>query len=308
MFARCLTKRALLFTEMVTAKALIYGDVEQLTLHSPEEYPLALQIGGSNPEELAKAVTSVKNLGFSEINLNLGCPSDRVKAGCFGAALMAEPERVSDCIQAMKIASGINGPQVTAKIRLGINDQDFHETLPQFLEMLSSTNIKRVYIHARIAVLGGLSPKQNREVPPLNYVIVHQMKKIFPHIQIILNGGLKTVKACRSETQQLDGAMMGRAAYQNPQELLKVDPEIFGIAPPHTSARDALMAYEPYVDKMLSQGFPLKHISRHLVGLYHEVPGARQYRRILSERAHLPKADWGVIETALKAVSEAEMR
>jgi tRNA-dihydrouridine synthase A len=305
-FARTLTKKALLYTEMVTASALVHGDLEKLTEHSPSEYPLALQIGGSNPDELYQATARVKDLGFCEINLNLGCPSDRVQAGCFGAALMANPEQVSECFHAMLNAAGPNGPKITAKIRLGIDDQNPNETLPLFLDMLNRSNINHVIIHARKAILSGLSPKQNREIPPLNYELVHQMKSNFPHMEIVLNGGLKTLDQCIAELGSLDGVMVGRAAYQTPQILLDVDREIFNDEPPHQTAYDALISYRPYVEKVLAQGFPLKHLTRHLVGLYHEVPGARQYRRILSERAHLPGADWSVIENALAAIPNVE--
>ena len=305
-FARTLTKKALLYTEMVTAPALVHGDLEKLTQHSPSEYPLALQIGGSNPDELYQATARVKDLGFCEINLNLGCPSDRVQAGCFGAALMANPTKVSECFSAMRNASGSTGPKITAKIRLGIDDQNPEETLPDFIEMLNHSNINHVIIHARKAILGGLSPKQNREIPPLNYKLVHQIKNKFPEMEIVLNGGLKTIDQCISEIGSLDGVMVGRAAYQTPQILLHVDREIFNIDPPHQTAFEALLSYRPYVEQVLAQGFPLKHLTRHLVGLYHQIPGARQYRRILSERAHLPEAGWSVIEDALTAIPNVE--
>lgn len=305
-FARCLTKRALLYTEMVTAQALIHGRIEQLIEHSDTEHPLALQIGGSNPQELHDAVMRVRDLGFCEINLNLGCPSDRVQAGCFGASLMADPGRVSECLHAMQTASGNSGPEITAKIRLGINDQNIEQTLPEFIFMLDSSNIKRIIIHARIAILGGLSPKQNRDIPPLNYSLVNQIKTQFPHLAIVLNGGIQTVEAGMDICRELDGMMMGRAAYQQPQELLKVDPLIFGQNPPHANAEEALLAYRPYVEEHLAKGFPLKHLTRHLVGLYHEVPGARRFRQILSEQAHLPDANWSVIEQAMDAVRERE--
>jgi len=305
-FARTLTRRALLYTEMVTAPALIHGDLERLTEHSVAEYPLALQIGGSNPDELYQATSRVKKMGFYEINLNLGCPSDRVQAGCFGAALMANLGQVSECFHAMQNAVDSNGPKITAKIRLGIDDQNPNETLPLFLDMLNCSNINHVIIHARKAILGGLSPKQNREIPPLNYGLVHQMKNNFPQMEIVLNGGLKTLDQCIAELGSLDGVMVGRAAYQTPQILLDVDRKIFNDEPPHQTAYEALISYRPYVEKVLAQGFPLKHLTRHLVGLYHEVPGARQYRRILSERAHLPGADWSVIEDALAAIPNVE--
>jgi tRNA-dihydrouridine synthase A len=305
-FARTLTKKALLYTEMITASALVHGDLEKLTEHSPSEYPLALQIGGSNPDELYQATARVKDLGFCEINLNLGCPSDRVQAGCFGAALMANPTKVSECFNAMRNASGSAGPKITAKIRLGIDDQNPEDTLPDFIEMLNNSNITHVIIHARKAILGGLSPKQNREIPPLNYKLVHQIKNEFPEMEIVLNGGLKTIDQCISELGSLDGVMVGRAAYQNPTILLRVDRDIFKEDPPNQTAFEALLSYRSYIEQVLAKGFPLKHLTRHLVGLYHEVPGARQFRRILSERAHLAGADWSVIEDALAAIPNVE--
>ena len=306
MFARTLTKQALLYTEMLTAPALIHGNIEQLTEHSEAEYPLALQMGGSNPDELFEATNLVKNLGFCEINLNLGCPSDRVQSGFFGAALMADPGRVSECLTAMQNAAGSAGPKVTAKIRLGIDDQSVYETLPAFVEMLNSINIKHVIIHARRAILGGLSPKQNREIPPLDYSLVYLIKRQFPRMEIVLNGGLKTVSGCIQHLKELDGVMMGRSAYRAPQELLQVDRLIFGHQPPHGTAFEAVNAYRPYVEEVLLKGFPLKHVTRHLVGLYNDVPGARQFRRVLSERAHLPRANWTVVKDALSMIPNVE--
>ena len=305
-FARTLTKCALLYTEMVTAKALIHGNVQQLTAHSIDEYPLALQIGGAEPEELFQAVIKTRDLGFCEINLNLGCPSDRVQSGSFGAALMKHPTRVAECLDAMHQASGTAGPEITAKIRLGVDDDDVNKTLPEFLEMLNQSPIQRVIIHARKAILGGLSPKQNREIPPLDYSLVHLMKKEFQSMRIILNGGLESVEHGVRAAEGLDGFMLGRAAYQKPQTLLQIDPLVFGQSAPHQTARDALLAYRPYVESVLAGGFPLKHVTRHLVGLYHEVPGARQFRRILSERAHQPGADWSVIAEALNTIQDTE--
>ena len=305
-FARTLTKHALLYTEMVTAKALIHGNLDHLTAHSPEEYPLALQIGGAEPEELFQAVIRTRALGFCEINLNLGCPSDRVQSGAFGAALMKHPSQVAECLDAMSQASGMTGPEITAKIRLGVDDDDVNHTLPRFLDMLNGSPIQRVIIHARKALLGGLSPKQNREIPPLDYGLVHQMKKQFDSMQIILNGGIESVEHGLVAADGLDGFMLGRAAYQRPHTLLQIDPLVFGQAPPQKTARDALLAYRPYVESVLAAGFPLKHVTRHLVGLYHEVPGARQFRRILSERAHQRDADWSVIADALNAIQDTE--
>lgn len=305
-FARQLTKRALLYTEMVTAEALVHGRLDYLTAHDPCEYPLALQIGGSNPETIYKACSRVKEMGYCEVNLNLGCPSDRVQAGSFGAALMADPVRVSECLNAMKNAVGSSGPEITAKIRLGINDQVVETTLPEFIQSAICPNVERVIIHARIAVLGGLSPKQNRDIPPLNYSIVHSMKYEFPHLKVILNGGLTTLQDAKVHAAGLDGVMIGRAAYQNPQILLGVDSMFYDDQAPHTCATDALLAYRPYVERQLALGFPLKHLSRHLVGLYHHAPGARRFRQILSEKGPRDGADWSVIAEALDAVKGKE--
>lgn len=304
-FARMLTRHALLYTEMVTAPALIHGNLAYLTAHAPSEYPLALQLGGSKPEELALAVKYVKDLGFCEINLNLGCPSDRVQAGAFGAALMASPEQVARCLIAMQDASGSDGPEITAKIRLGINDQNEEDSLPEFIQVLDTVGIRRIIIHARKAILGGLSPKQNREIPPLNYPLVYQIKKNFPHLTIILNGGLKSSTSCLAQLAHVDGVMVGRHAYQMPSTLLDVDPLFFQAPAPHSCVEDALQAYRPYVEQGLRQGLPLKHFTRHLVGLYHEVPGARLYRRTLSESAHRPGADWSVVDSALRHIRES---
>ena len=304
-FARTLTRRALLYTEMVTAPALVHGNLEYLTAHDPSEYPLALQLGGSKPEELALAVKRVRDLGFCEINLNLGCPSDRVQAGAFGAALMANPDQVARCLIAMQDASGAQGPEITAKIRLGINDQNEEDSLPEFIQVLDRIGIQRIIIHARKAILGGLSTKQNREIPPLNYPLVYQIKKNFPHLTIILNGGLKSSASCLAQMNQVDGVMVGRYAYQMPSCLLEVDPLFFQSPPPHASVEDALEAYRPYVEQGLQKGLPLKHFTRHLVGLYHEVPGARLFRRVLSESAHRPGADWSVVDSALGHIRES---
>lgn len=304
-FARTLSRHALLYTEMVTAAAIVHGNLDYLTAHDPCEYPLALQLGGSTPAELAEAVRRVRTLGFCEINLNLGCPSDRVQAGSFGAALMADPNRVSACLMAMQEAAGATGPEITAKIRLGIDDQNEENTLPAFIQMLDHIGIQRIIIHARKAILGGLSPKQNREIPPLNYSLVYQIKKQFPHRTIILNGGLNSTQQCQEQLAQVDGVMVGRHAYQHPASLLDVDPVFFGVSAPASSIFAALDHYRPYVERGLKQGLPLKHFTRHLVGLFHEVPGARLFRRTLSETAHRPDADWSVVDSALNYIQSS---
>lgn len=304
-FARTLTRHALLYTEMVTAAAIIHGNIDYLTAHDPDEYPLALQLGGSNPNELAEAVRRVRTLGFCEINLNLGCPSDRVQAGSFGAALMADPNRVSACLMAMQEASGSTGPEITAKIRLGIDDQNEENTLPLFIQMLDRVGIQRIIIHARKAILGGLSPKQNREIPPLNYPLVYRIKKQFPHRTIILNGGLTSTQQSVDQLSHVDGVMVGRDAYQKPARLLEVDPVFFGVPAPSASIAAALEHYRPYVERGLKQGIPLKQFTRHLVGLFHEVPGARLFRRTLSETAHRPDANWSVVDLAMQYIEQS---
>ena len=305
-FARVLTKKALLYTEMITAKALIYGDLEQLTQHSKVEYPLAIQIGGSEPDDLYRAVTLVRDRGYQEINFNIGCPSGRVQSGHFGAALMADEIKTAECLSAMRSAVFPNGPEITAKIRLGIDDQIIEDTLPKFIDKLEKSKISRIIIHARKAILKGLSPKQNRDIPPLNYSMVYALKDKYPKLRFILNGGLKTINDCISHLNGLDGVMIGRAAYQTPLELLQVDQLIFGINPPSKDAEQALKAYQPYIDEMLTQGVPLKHLSRHLVGLYHNVPGAKKFRQILSEEAHKSHADWRVVQRAMSALETIE--
>ena len=297
-FLRQITRRTLLYTEMVTANALIHGDPEKLLWHSPEEYPLALQLGGNEPESLAKACQIAKHFDWYEINLNLGCPSDRVQSGAFGASMMADPIRVKECLSAM-IESGV---RVGAKIRIGIDDQDPDETLLPFVDSIAGLGLKTLTVHARKAILKGLSPKQNREIPPLDYQQAIRIKEAFKHLQVILNGGLTDLAKDHAWVGPLDGVMYGRHAYHSPWEMAQADPLYFGQAAPHATPDQALRACYPYLEKQLSQGMYLGHFTRHILGLYQGVTGAKQFRRTLSENAHRPDSGIHTIEAALSHV------
>ncbi|SIN84998.1 tRNA-U16,U17-dihydrouridine synthase [Vannielia litorea] len=304
-FHRQLTSRALLYTEMVTAPALVRGGAVHLLAFDPAEHPVAVQLGGSDPSELAEAARMAEAAGYGEVNLNIGCPSDRVKSGCFGAVLMKQPALVADCLAAMREA--VNVP-VTAKCRIGVDDQEPREVLPQFLEMLEKTGITRVIVHARKAWLQGLSPKENREVPPLDYGLVHEMKAAFPRLQLCLNGGITTLDEARAQLDAgLDGVMIGRAAYHDPGLLLEVDEVIFGAAPTRRTRRDAVEAMRPYIASHLAEGGKLAQVTRHMLGLFQGRPGARAWRRTLSEQAHRDGAGLEVLDRALEALPEASL-
>ncbi len=297
-----MTRRTRLYTEMVTARAVIHGDANRLLAHHAIEPPVALQLGGSVPAELAQAVRIAGDFGYDEVNLNVGCPSDRVQSGCFGAALMARPELVAECAAAMIAAS--QGPEITVKCRIGIDDQIPKEVLPAFLETVARTGVKSFAIHARKAWLQGLSPKQNREVPPLDHALVLAMKHAFPTLEIVLNGGVCSLdQAVEFLAQGLDGVMIGRAAYHHPADmLLDADRRIFG-EPRRLSAHEVVRAMLPYIEAERASGTRLATITRHMLGLFTGAPGARQWRRILSEGAHLPGAGPELVEQALAAVS-----
>ena len=301
-FHRLLTKEALLYTEMVTAPALVRGGAMHLLDYSPEEHPVALQLGGSDPEELAKAAKMGSDAGYDEINLNVGCPSDRVQSGTFGAVLMRTPELVGDCVSAMAESSSV---EVTVKCRIGVDDQDPEAVLPDFLETVRKAGVSRVTIHARKAWLQGLSPKENREIPPLDYDLVVRMKAAYPDMHISINGGVQTLdQALELLEQGLDGVMIGRVAYHNPADILtEVDRKVFGVNR-EMSREDVVRAMYPYIEKHLSAGDRLHQITRHMLGLFAGVPGARSWRRSLSENASLPGAGVETVEAALSLVSE----
>jgi len=300
-FHRLLTRRALLYTEMLTTGAVLHGDRARLLRYDPAEHPLALQLGGADPRSLASCARSAADLGFDEVNLNVGCPSDRVQEGRFGACLMAEPRLVGDCIAAMKAAVAI---PVTAKCRIGIDDQDPERALEDFSEAVGQAGADALIVHARKAWLDGLSPKQNREIPPLDYDRVYRLKASHPRLPVVLNGGIGSVAEALSHLRRVDGVMMGRAAYQEPWRLLAVDPQIYGEAAPFTSPRSAAMALVPYIERELAEGTRLHAITRHLHGLFRAVPGARAFRRELAKASASPPAGAELLIQAMALVAD----
>jgi tRNA-dihydrouridine synthase A len=298
-FLRLFTKHTLLYTEMVTTGALLYGDAERFLRFNAAEQPVALQLGGSDPDELAKAAIMGEQAGYQEINLNSGCPSDRVQRGKIGACLMAEPTLVAECMAAMKEAVAI---PVTIKCRIGIDEIDSLEHLSHFVETVSATGCHCFIIHARIAVLAGLSPKQNREIPPLDYERVFAIKERFPDLEIVINGGIKTLEESRHLLENVDGVMIGREAYQNPNLLARVDQQLFDSDYPVMSQEDVLAQFIDYAKNELRQGTALKNMTRHVLGLFQGQPGAKRFRRYLSENAHKQDAGIDILETAGRLV------
>ncbi len=297
---RLLSRSALLYTEMVTAPALVRGGALHLLGYSPEEHPVALQLGGSDPEELAKAARLGAEAGYDEINLNCGCPSDRVQSGTFGAVLMLQPDLVADCVAAMRAAVDV---EVTVKCRIGVDDQDPERCLPGFLARLQDAGCRRVAIHARKAWLKGLSPKENRDIPPLHHDLVLRMKRQFPELHLSVNGGITSLEQARGFLDAgLDGVMIGRAAYHDPTAILsRADPEIFATGverDPHSVVRDMI----PYIEAHLHDGGKLHQVTRHMLGLFTGRPGARAWRRMLSEGAHRPEAGPDLVLAALALV------
>ncbi|WP_424926733.1 tRNA dihydrouridine(20/20a) synthase DusA [Amaricoccus tamworthensis] len=301
-FHRRFSKRALLYTEMVTSGAVLNGDRDRLLGFDRQEHPVALQLGGSEPGELAQAVRVAMEYGYDEINLNVGCPSDRVQSGCFGAALMRTPALVAECVQAMMAEAG--AVPVTVKCRIGVDDQDPEEVLPDFLQRMSDAGVKTVAIHARKAWLQGLSPKENRDIPPLDYDLVVRMKERFGHLTIAINGGIPDLTSAQALIARgLDGAMIGRAAYHSPAILGAVDRDIFGDDVAVVTGAEAVTAMLPYIERELGRGARLNQITRHMLGAFQGMPGARQWRRVLSEGAHLPGAGPELVERAMAGVS-----
>ncbi len=298
-FLRQITRHTLLYTEMVTTGAVLQGDRGRLLRYHPEEHPLALQLGGSDPWALAECARIAESLGFDEINLNVGCPSDRVQSGRFGACLMAEPGLVARCVAAMRRAVSL---PVTVKSRIGIDDQEEWPALRGFVETVSGAGCTRFIVHARKAWLSGLSPKENREVPPLRYDLVYRLKAERPALEVILNGGVTGLEQVDRHLGQVDGVMLGRAAYQNPYLLVDVDRRYFGAEgmPPDRHAVAAAMT--GYIEAELAAGTPLAAITRHMLGLFQRVPGARLWRRHLSEHAHRAGAGLAVVQDALAQV------
>jgi len=299
-FHRRLTKHALLYSEMVTADAVIHGDRERLLGFSLEEHPIALQLGGSDPAKLAKAARIGADWGYDEINLNVGCPSDRVQEGRFGACLMAEPELVAACVSAMLDSQSI---PVTVKCRIGIDDQDAESDLERFIDIVAAAGCQRFVVHARKAWLKGLSPKENREIPPLDYERVYRLKARRPDLTIIINGGITTIEEAQLHLRHVDGVMLGRAAYQNPYLLADVDRAIFGVSAPGTTRGEILTELLPYVARHIAGGGRLSNITRHVLGLYHGQPRGRGFRRVLGERGTRVSA---TAEVLAEAVAFAE--
>ena len=300
-FLRQFSRHTLLYTEMVTSAALKYGNAGYLLKHNPSEHPVALQLGGSDPGELSEAAVLGEQAGFDEINLNVGCPSSRVQSGAFGVCLMATPDRVARCIRSMRKAVAI---EVTVKCRIGIDDQDSEQFLMGFVEQVMAAGCRTFIIHARKAILQGLSPKENREIPPLNYDRVRKVKEMYPELNVVINGGITSLDQASELLLNLDGVMLGREVYQNPYILHSVDARIFGQADtPARSRIDYLNAYLPYVASELEKGTPLKHISRHLLGLFKGQKGGKQFRRHLSENSQHKDAGLAVLRDALAFVS-----
>ncbi len=301
-FHRLLTCRALLYTEMLTTGAVLHGDRTRLLRYDTAEHPLALQLGGSDPRALAACARIGAELGFDEINLNAGCPSDRVQDGRFGACLMAEPVLVGDCVAAMKAVVAI---PVTVKCRIGIDEQDSEEALEMFAQNAERAGTDALIVHARKAWLKGLSPKENREIPPLDHDRVYRLKRAHPRLTVILNGGIGSVEAAPAHLHHVDGVMMGRAAYQEPWRLIAVDPLVFGEVANYPSPKAAAVALIPYIERELAHGTRLHAIMRHLHGLFRAVPGARAFRRALADAATSPQAGSELLTAALALVSDS---
>jgi len=298
-FLRLITRRTRLYTEMVTTGAVIHGDRDHLLGFDVSEHPVALQLGGSDPGDLARAAAIGADRGYDEINLNVGCPSDRVQSGRFGACLMAEPDLVADCVAAMRAAVTI---PVTVKHRIGIDRQDSYDELVQFVGTVAAAGCGVFIVHARKAWLQGLSPKQNREVPPLDYAVVHRLKADFPELAFVINGGIQNLDAAGNQLQRVDGVMLGRAAYQNPYLLAQVDRRFFGDSYPVPSRHQVVAELLPYIERHLQSGGKLKHVTRHILGLFQGCPGARAWRRQLSEQAYRDGAGPEVVRDALDRV------
>jgi tRNA-dihydrouridine synthase A len=303
-FHRLLTRRAVLYTEMLGTGGVIHGDRGRLLGFDPAEHPIAVQLGGSDPRALAQAARICADLGYDEVNLNVGCPSERVQDGRFGACLMAEPALVGDCVAAMKAAVTV---PVTVKCRLGIDDQDPEAALDAMARAVAAAGVDALIVHARKAWLAGLSPKENRDVPPLDYARVYRLKAAHPRLDIVINGGIATLDEARAHLRHVDGAMMGRAAYREPWRLLAVDPLLFGAPAPAASAKAAIAMFAPYIARELARGTRLHAVTRHLLGVFNGVPGARAFRRHLAMNAVKPGAGVEVLAEALTLVLDSSV-
>lgn len=301
-FARLLSKHVLLYSEMITAAAIIHGDRDHLLGFSAvDEGAVALQLGGSDPKQLAMAAKIAADYGYCELNLNVGCPSDRVQSGRFGACLMKTPQRVAECVSAMQ--SAVTLP-ITVKSRIGVDQQDSYDALCHFTETISQGGCQTLIVHARKAWLKGLSPRENRDIPPLRYPVVYQLKRDFPELEIIINGGIKTTEAIDTHLAQVDGVMIGREAYQHPYCLAEMDQRYFNSNNPVITRIDAIKQYETYVMKQLENGVPLRRLLRHLVGVFTGCPFAKQWRRYLSENSGQQNAGVQVLQEALTTITQ----
>src|SRR5499433_2288198 len=300
-FHRLLTRKALIYTEMLTTGAVLHGDRARLLGFDPAEHPLALQLGGSDPQALAQCARIAVDFGYDEVNLNVGCPSDRVQEGRFGACLMAEPGLVGDCVAAMRAAVRV---PITVKCRIGIGNQDPEEALDTLTRIVVAAGVDALIVHARKAWLDGLSPRENRDIPPLDYDRVYRLKRANPTLEIAINGGIASLADAAGHLAHVDGVMMGRAAYQDPWRLLAVDPELFGETAPFATPAQAALALVPYIERAIARGVRLNAITRHAVGLFHAVPGARAFRRHLATAGVKPGADAETFLAALALVRE----
>ncbi|MFU6377896.1 tRNA dihydrouridine(20/20a) synthase DusA [Metapseudomonas otitidis] len=295
-FLRQLSRHALLYTEMVTTGAILHGDRARFLRHDEQEHPLALQLGGSVPADLAACARLAQEAGYDEVNLNVGCPSDRVQNNMIGACLMGHPALVADCVKAMRDAVDI---PVTVKHRIGINGRDSYEALCDFVGQVREAGCRSFTVHARIAILEGLSPKENREIPPLRYDVAAQLKRDFPDLEIILNGGIKTLDECEAHLATFDGVMLGREAYHNPYLLASVDGRLFGSEAPPITRAAALEAMRPYIERHIAEGGQMHHITRHVLGLAQGFPGARRFRQLLSVDVHKTQAPLELLDQAI---------
>lgn len=302
-FLRRISRHARLYTEMITTGAILHGESERLLAFDPDEHPLALQLGGCEPRDLAACARIGQDYGYDEINLNVGCPSNRVQSGRFGACLMAKPALVAECVAAMRGACSL---PVTVKCRIGIDDQEDYAALYDFSHTVSQAGCQTFIVHARKAWLAGLSPKENREIPPLRYELVHRLKRDLPELTIVLNGGLLDLDSAAAQLEDVDGVMLGRAAYYNPYLLAEVDRRFFSAKRPILSRHQIVESMLPYLDSQQAQGVPLKAMTRHMLALFHACPKARSWRRRLSEETADPKADTDLLRKALQAMPDPE--
>ena len=302
---RLMSRRARLYAEMLTVGAVIHGDRERLMGFDASEHPVAFQLGGSEPKGLAEAARIAEDFGYDEINLNCGCPSDRVQNGAFGACLMLRPQLVAECVRTMKDVVRV---PVTVKCRIGVDDQDPETALFELAAQTVAAGVDALIVHARKAWLKGLSPKENRDIPPLDYALAHRLKRAYPAVPIVVNGGLATIEAMKEQLGVVDGVMVGRAAYQDPALLLKVDSELFGESPPFADCFEVVKAYAPYVEKQLAAGERLASITRHMLGMFAGMPGARAFRRRLALEAVRPDAGVELLLSAVDEVRDARAR